>query len=153
MLNHAAFKIFGEMTARKTPVRVCRSVSAVHKFQPKNRLEPIVVFLRGNSRRHWAEHYRKFKVTTDSDHRLPVVPNYLNRQFTVSQPNKVWVTDITYIYTQEGWLYLCVMLDLFSRRIVGWSTSTRIDRHLVCNSLRTAMLVQGNPKGVLTPSV
>ena len=95
---------------------------------------------------------RKFKVTTDSEHRLPVVPNHLNRQFTVSQPNKVWVTDITYIYTQEGWLYLCVMLDLFSRRIVGWSTSTRIDRHLVCNSLRTDMLVQGNPKGVLIHS-
>ena len=59
-----------------------------------------------------------------------MVTNHLNRQFTVSAPNKVWVTNITYLRTQEGWLYLCVMLDLFSRRIVGWTTSSRIDRQL-----------------------
>lgn len=62
---------------------------------------------------------RKYKHTTDSNHGLPVAPNLLDRQFTVTQPNRVWTTDITYIRTKEGWLYLCVMLDLFSRRIVG----------------------------------
>ena len=95
---------------------------------------------------------RKFKRTTDSNHRLPVVANHLNRQFTVSAPNKVWVTDITYLRTQEGWLYLCVMLDLFSRRIVGWTTSSRIDRQLVNESLRMAMLQQGCPRDVLIHS-
>ena len=66
---------------------------------------------------------RKYKHTTDSNHRLPTEPNLLDRQFTVTLPNKVWTTDITYIRTKEGWLYLCVMLDLFSRRIIGWQTS------------------------------
>ena len=65
---------------------------------------------------------RKYKYTTDSNHRLPTAPNLLDRQFTVPQPNKVWTTDITYIRTKEGWLYLCVMLDLFSRRIGATST-------------------------------
>lgn len=60
---------------------------------------------------------RKYKHTTDSNHRLPTAPNLLERQFTVIQPNKVWTTDITYIRTKQGWLYLCVMLDLFSRRM------------------------------------
>lgn len=57
---------------------------------------------------------------TNSNHHLPTAPNLLNRQFTVIEPNKVWTTNITYIRTTQGWLYLCVMLDLFSRRIVGW---------------------------------
>ena len=61
---------------------------------------------------------RKYKHTTDSNHHLPTAPNLLDRQFTVTLPNKVWTTDITYIRTKEGWLYLCVMLDLFSRRII-----------------------------------
>ncbi len=66
---------------------------------------------------------RKYKHTTDSNHRLPTAPNLLDRQFTVTLPNKVWTTDITYIRTKEGWLYLCVLLDLFSRRIIGWQSS------------------------------
>lgn len=74
---------------------------------------------------------RKYRHTTDSNHRLPVVPNLLDRQFNVSSPNKVWTTDITYIQTCADWLYLCVILDLFSRRIVGWQISHRIDRQLV----------------------
>ncbi|CAM4175491.1 hypothetical protein F901_02574 [Acinetobacter dispersus] len=77
---------------------------------------------------------RKYRYTTDSNHCLPVAPNLLDRQFNVNQPNKVWTTDITYIQTKAGWLYLCVMLDLFSRRIVGWQTRHRIDRQLVCEA-------------------
>ena len=64
---------------------------------------------------------RRFRVTTDSRHTHPVAPNELKRNFTTSAPNKVWVTDITYIWTREGWLYLAAILDLFSRRVVGWS--------------------------------
>ena len=95
---------------------------------------------------------RKYKHTTDSNHRLPTSPNLLNRQFTVSKPNSVWTTDITYIRTKEGWLYLCVMLDLFSRRIVGWQTSTRIDRQLVCDVFNYAIARQGYPKNLMVHS-
>ena len=76
----------------------------------------------------------KYRHTTDSNHSLPAGPNLLARQFTVTESNTIWTTDITYICTKEGWLYLCVMLDLFSRHIVGWQTSIRIDRQLVCNA-------------------
>lgn len=70
----------------------------------------------------------------------------------MTQPNKVWTTDITYIYTKEGWLYLCVMLDLFSRRIVGWKTSSRIDRQLVCDAFTEAIVKQGYPTGMMVHS-
>ena len=96
---------------------------------------------------------RKYKHTTDSNHHFPTAPNLLERQFTVIQPNKVWTTDITYICTKQGWLYLCVMLDLFSRRIVGWQTSHRIDRQLVCDAFHYAMARQGYPTGVMVHSL
>jgi transposase InsO family protein len=95
---------------------------------------------------------RKYRHTTDSNHRLPVALNLLDRQFSASQPNTVWTTDITYIRTKAGWLYLCVMLDLFSRRIVGWQTSHRINRQLVCDVLTAAMARQGYPVGVMIHS-
>jgi putative transposase len=75
-----------------------------------------------------AKQKKKYKVTTDSKHNLPVVPNILERSFTVSEPNRVYCSDITYIWTSEGWLYLAVVLDLFSRQVVGWSMSKRITR-------------------------
>ena len=73
---------------------------------------------------------RKFKATTDSRDALPLAPNRLNRQFDVEAPNQAWVTDITYIRTHEGWLYLAVVLDLFSRQAIGWSMRSRIDSEL-----------------------
>jgi len=69
---------------------------------------------------------KKFKATTYSKHNKPVADNILNREFTVEQPNKVWVGDITYIWTSEGWLYLATVINLFSRRIVGWSMNNRM---------------------------
>jgi len=95
---------------------------------------------------------RRYKATTDSQHAFAVAPNLLNRQFTVSKPNQVFVTDITYIRTQEGWLYLCVMIDLFHRGVVAWQTSERINRHLVCDALNYAMAKQGYPQGVMVHS-
>ena len=68
---------------------------------------------------------RKFKVTTDSKHALPVAPNLLEQDFTASAPNQKWVGDITYLFTSEGWLYLAVIIDLYSRSVVGWSMSNR----------------------------
>lgn len=95
---------------------------------------------------------RKFKRTTDSNHKYGASPNLLNRAFTVSRPNQVWVGDITYIRTNEGWLYLAVMLDLYSRQVVGWQMSNRIDRHLVCDALQAALVARGNPKGLMVHS-
>ncbi len=82
---------------------------------------------------------RKFKVTTHSKHKLPVAPNLLNREFEVDAPNKVWVSDITYIWTAQGWLYLAIVLDLCSRQVVGWAISKRINRKLVKNALLMAI--------------
>ncbi len=95
---------------------------------------------------------RKFKRTTDSNHKVGASPNLLNRQFTVTRPNQVWVGDITYIRSDEGWLYLAVLLDLYSRQVVGWQMSTRIDRKLVCDALQAAILTRGNPEGVMVHS-
>ena len=82
---------------------------------------------------------KRFRVTTDSGHQLPVAPNILNRRFTVDRPNEVWVSDITYIWTLEGWLYLAVVLDLYSRLVVGWATSSRIDTQLTLAALHQAL--------------
>jgi putative transposase len=81
---------------------------------------------------------RRFKVTTDSNHSLPIAPNLLDRQFTVAEPDKVWVGDITYIATDEGWLFLAVVIDLFSRQVVGWSLRQEITRDIVIDALRMA---------------
>jgi putative transposase len=81
---------------------------------------------------------RPYRVTTDSQHARPIAPNVLNRRFDGWQPNQAWATDITYISTGEGWLYLAAVMDLASRRIVGWSMSERITADLVCDALRSA---------------
>src|SRR5262245_66331858 len=83
---------------------------------------------------------RKFRVrTTDSDHDLPVADNLLDRQFKPSEANEVWVADITYIPTDEGWLYLAAVEDLYSRRIVGWSMDERMESRLVVDALEMAI--------------
>jgi transposase-like protein len=80
-----------------------------------------------------ASHKRRYRVTTDSRHKLPVAPNALNRNFTPAEPNQVFASDITYIWTDEGWLYLAVTLDLFNREVVGWSVKPR-NRRIVLSS-------------------
>ena len=81
---------------------------------------------------------KRFKATTDSKHDMPVADNVLDRQFEVEAPDLAWVTDITYVWTDEGWLYLAAILDLFSRRVVGFAMSDRIDRALVLQALKLA---------------
>lgn len=78
-------------------------------------------------------------VTTDSRHGHPVAPNLLARQFDVERPDQVWVGDVTYVWTAEGWLYVSVLLDLYSRKVVGWATSSRIDTALVQGALEMAL--------------
>ena len=82
---------------------------------------------------------RRHKVTTDSNHRLSVAPNLLMQNFKATTPNRVWCSDITYIATRQGWLYLAVVIDLFSRRVVGWSMREDMSRHLVIDALRMAL--------------
>ena len=82
---------------------------------------------------------RRFKATTDSKHSLPVAENILDRKFEVDAPDVAWVTDITYVWTSEGWLYLAAILDLFSRRVVGFAMGDRIDRALVLDALCAAV--------------
>jgi len=86
-----------------------------------------------------AKQKKKFKATTNSKHNLPVAPNLLNRQFEAPEPDRVYVSDITYIRTHEGWLYLAVILDLFSRQVVGWSLGERMTKKLVMDALRMAI--------------
>ena len=81
---------------------------------------------------------RPYRVTTDSDHAKPIAANELDRRFDGWAVNRAWVADITYVATVEGWLYLAVVMDLASRRIVGWSMSDRIKAGLVCDALRSA---------------
>lgn len=81
---------------------------------------------------------RRFVATTDSRHSLPVASNLLNRKFSVAAPNKVWVSDITYIWTKQGWLYLSVFIDLFHRKVVGWSMDTKITRKLLIEAFEMA---------------
>jgi putative transposase len=82
---------------------------------------------------------RKCKATTDSKHELPVAPNVLEQQFAVESPNDAWVSDITHLWMREGWMYLAVIIDLFSRRVVGWSLGERMTAGLVCSALDSAV--------------
>ena len=86
-----------------------------------------------------ARQRRKYKVTTNSDHQQPVFENLVNREFDVAEPDQVYAADVTYVWTQEGWLYLAVVIDLCSRRVVGWSMSSRMKARLVCDALRMAI--------------
>jgi transposase InsO family protein len=95
---------------------------------------------------------KKFKVTTDSKHTLPVAPNRLGRDFHATAPNQKWVGDITYLWTDEGWMYLATLIDLFSRAVIGWSLSNRMTRQLVSDALTMALWRRGFPKGVLVHS-
>ncbi len=92
---------------------------------------------------------RRFRVTTNSKHKYPVAANILNRQFDVVGPDRVWGTDITYLWTKEGWLYLAVVVDLFSRKVVGWSLSKRMTVTLVKDALRMAVWRRRPAKGVI----
>ncbi|MGA2553110.1 MAG: IS3 family transposase, partial [Burkholderiaceae bacterium] len=92
---------------------------------------------------------RKYKATTDSKHSLPVAPNLLNRAFMPATPNAVWTSDITCVATDEGWLYLAVVLDLFSRRVVGWSMKPHMRRDLVIDALRMAWFRRQPSSGLI----
>lgn len=96
-----------------------------------------------------AKQKRRFKATTDSQHSLPVAENVLDQAFTPSVPATVWAADITYIWTEEGWLYLAVVMDLFARRIGGWSMQPTLKRQLVIEALEMARKRRQPGEGLL----
>ena len=92
---------------------------------------------------------RKFKRTTDSDHVFNIAPNLLQQDFAASRPNQKWAGDITYIWTREGWVYLAVILDLFSRRVVGWAISNRMKQDLALRAVNMAIAIRRPPPGCI----
>jgi putative transposase len=92
---------------------------------------------------------RRYKKTTDSDHGGPVAPNVLDQDFSADAPNQKWGADISYIWTVEGWLYLAIVVDLHSRRIIGWATSDRMKKDLAMRALRRAIALRSPPKDVI----
>ena len=95
---------------------------------------------------------RKYKATTNSKHSLPVAPNLLEQDFSADKPDQKWVSDITYVWTDEGWLYLAVVLELYSRRVIGWAISERMTATLVCDALVMALWHRKVPTGVTVHS-
>ena len=96
----------------------------------------------------WIQRTRKFKATTDSEHTFNIAPNLLERDFTADQPNQKWACDISYIWTQEGWLYLAVILDLHSRRVIGWAVSDRMKRDLAIRALKMGIGLPRFARGI-----
>ncbi len=121
---HAELKAAGEQVARKRVARLMRENNLAARTR------------------------RRFRKTTDSKHAFPIAPNVLERDFTAVAPNQAWVTDITFLWTKQGWLYLAAILDLFSRRVVGWATSENVDRHLALAALDKALMCR-RPTGGL----
>jgi putative transposase len=97
----------------------------------------------------WARIRRRFRHTTDSNHRLPVAPNVLAQNFTATAPNQAWVGDITYVWTAEGWAYLAVLLDLYSRRVVGWALRKSLSRDVAVSALEHALTCRRPPPGLV----
>ncbi|MBL4929443.1 IS3 family transposase [Fuscibacter oryzae] len=95
------------------------------------------------------ERTRKFKATTDSDHTFNLAPNLLDRDFTADRPNQKWAGDISYIWTREDWMYLAVILDLHSRRVIGWAVSNRMKRDLAIRALKMAIALRSPPRGCI----
>lgn len=114
--------------------RIYKDIQAMSKSYGKHRIARL---MRDNHIQ--PKMRRKFKVTTDSNHVYPVMENHLQRQFTVGLPNRKWVSDITYIPTEEGWLYLAAVMDLYSRKIIGWSMSDNMKDSLVISAMNMAI--------------
>ena len=96
-----------------------------------------------------ARYPKRFKATTDSNHDYPIADNLLNREFDVEAPNQVWTTDITYVWTLQGWMYLAIVVDLYSRQIIGWSVQDHMRTSLCLDALEMAWWRRGRPDGVL----
>ena len=140
----AAFEASGQSYgSRRLSVELKAQGLAVGRYKARG-------LMRNNGLR--ARWRRKFTHTTDSRHSLPVAPNVLERQFTPEAPNQAWVCDITYVRTRSGWLYLAAVMDLFSRKIVGWAMAPSMPAQLVCSALSMAIASRCPPAGLVVHS-
>lgn len=139
--------IFDEEYSRVGAKRIARRLKAEGTSGGRHRVARIM-------RLHgWrAKAARKYKATTNSNHNLPVAPNLLQQDFTANRPNEKYVSDITYVWTEEGWLYLAVVMDLYSRMVVGWAMSERMTSKLVIDALQMALWRRKIPRGVIIHS-
>ena len=137
-------EIYLEMKSRYGSPRIVEELRARGYVISRKRVERL---MRADGLQ--AKHSRKFRVTTDSKHEHPVADNTLAREFEVDVANARWVADITFVWTNQGWLYLAVVMDLFSRRIVGWQMSNRIKRQLVIGALQMALKGRRPESGLL----
>ena len=140
-------EIFDREKQRPGSPRITKRLRASGRYVGKNRVANIM------REQGWrAKGSKKFKATTNSRHNLPVAPNLLQQNFEAIHPNQKWVSDLTYIWTAEGWLYLAVVLDLYSRMVIGWSMSDRMTAAMVCEALAMAVWRRKRPKDVIVHS-
>ena len=146
-LATAVRRVFAEHKGRAGAPRVTKQLRAEGRTVGKHAVARVM-----RSERLRAKAAKKYKATTNSNHSLPVAPNLLEQDFTAVVPNRKWVSDITYIWTEAGWLYLAVVLDLYSRLVVGWAMAERMTASLVCEALTLALWRRKMPTGVIVHS-
>ena len=140
-------RVFEDEKKRPGSPRISRRLQEEGKSASRHRVAKL---MKANGLR--AKAAKKYKATTNSNHSLPVSPNLLEQDFIADTPNQKWVSDITYIWTEEGWLYLAVVLELYSRKVIGWAISERMTAALVCDALIMALWRRHMPKGVIVHS-
>jgi len=136
--------MFEESRHRYGSPRIHAELRAKGRIVGRHRIARVM-----RAQRLKARERRRFVTTTDSGHQLPVAPNLLRRNFEASAPNQVWAGDVTFISTAEGWLYLAVLIDLFSRRVVGWAMSEKNDEALTLTALQMAIDQRTPPAGLI----
>lgn len=139
--------IFDDEKSRAGALRITKRLNNEGTPAGRHRVAKI---MRSNGWR--ARAAKKFKATTNSNHQLPVAPNLLQQNFSAHRPNEKWVSDITYIWTEEGWLYLAVVMDLCSRKVVGWALCERMTKQLVIDALQMAIWNRKPPRGLILHS-
>jgi putative transposase len=147
LLTDEVKRVFDDEKGRPGSPRITQRLQAEGQSVGRHRVAKI---MRDNGWR--AKASKKYKATTNSNHSLPVAPNLLEQNFEADSPDQKWVSDITYIWTDEGWLYLAVVLELYSRRVIGWAIAERMTATLVCNALLMALWRHCMPKGVIVHS-
>lgn len=143
-LGDAVEAIYEQTKGRYGSPRIARELSAQGRCTSRKRVARLM-----RDKGLVARRRKRFRRTTDSNHRFPIAENLLARNFATPAPNQVWVTDLTYIWTREGWLYLSAILDLYSRAVVGWAMSDRIDTELCLTALAMAARTRRPPAGLV----
>lgn len=144
LLDKNIISIFNHNKRRYGAPRITKELHAAGQLCGKNRVAKRMQKLGLK-----AKGKKKYKHTTDSNHHLPVASNLLNRDFIAAMPNQKWCGDISYIWTEEGWIYLATVIDIYSRKVIGWSVQSTMSQQLVCDALTMAVWRRDFPKDVL----